>query len=404
MTDHLSVWLHDRRVGVLARDRRGRLQYVHDVGSRPISIGLPADEPWTPARTTAWFEGLLPEGDQRARIAARFGVAAVDTFGLLEQIGWECAGAVAVLPEDREPTVGTYRRLSDEEVGLRLDALPGRPYDDDDEVRVSLGGYQAKLVLARMDDAWTEPVSGAASTHILKPEPPQWPGMAAAEAWALALASQATSAAAARWDGTLGTSPALLVTRYDRTVVSGQVHRRHQEDLCQILGLPPEAKYAEPPMKPGKPSWDRLATILLERAVDPISERLRLLEQVTVTIALGNADAHAKNLSVIHEREGLVSLAPMYDLVPTLAFIPRQTRSALPVAGKFRMDEITTEHLVREAVSWGIPERRARHSVLETLAALRTGVRSADSAVPQIDQSVRASVLTQLERLHASAT
>lgn len=404
MPDHLSVWLHDRRVGVLERDRRGRLQYVHKAGSLPVSIGLPANEPWTPARTMAWFEGLLPEGDQRARIAARFSVAASDTFALLEQIGWECAGAVAVLPEDQERPVGTYRRLSDDEVGLRLDALPGRPYDEDDEVRVSLGGYQAKLVLARLADAWAEPVAGAASTHILKPEPPQWPGMAAAEAWALTLASQVTSAAAARWDGTLGTSPTLVVTRYDRMIVDGQVHRRHQEDLCQILGLLPEAKYAEPPMKPGKPSWDRLATILLERAVDPIGERLRLLEQVTVTIALGNADAHAKNLSVIHEREGLVSLAPMYDLVPTLAFIPRQTRSALPVAGKFRMDEITTEHLVREAVSWGIPERRAQDMVLNTLAALRSGIKLADTAVPQIDPSVRAAVLTQIERLYASAT
>ena len=404
MPDQLSVWLHDRRVGVLERDRRGRLQYVHKAGSLPVSIGLPANEPWTPARTMAWFEGLLPEGDQRARIAARFSVAASDTFALLEQIGWECAGAVAVLPEDQERPVGTYRRLSDDEVGLRLDALPARPYDDDDEVRASLGGYQAKIVLARFDDAWAEPVFGAASTHILKPEPPQWAGMAAAEAWALALAAQVTSAAAARWDGSLASAPTLVVTRYDRMIVAGQVHRRHQEDLCQILGLLPEAKYAEPPMKPGKPSWDRLATILLERAVDPTGERLRLLEQVTVTIALGNADAHAKNLSVIHEREGLVSLAPMYDLVPTLAFIPRQTRSALPVAGKFRMDEITTEHLVREAISWGIPERRARSKVLDTLVALRSGITSADTAVPQIDPKVRGAVVAQLERLHASAT
>lgn len=44
-----------------------------------------------------------------------------------------------------------------------------------------------------------------------------------------------------------------------------------------------------------------------------------------------------RNLSAIHERGGLVSPAPMYDVVPTLAFVPGQIRAALPIAGKFRM-------------------------------------------------------------------
>ena len=403
MPDRLNVWLYDRRAGALERDSRGRLHYAPDAGSPAISVGVSPSEPWSTAFTMAWFEGLLPEGDQRARIASRFSIAASDTFALLEQIGWECAGAIAVLPEDREPAVGTYRRLSDADVGMRLDALPGRPFDDDDEVRVSLGGYQAKLVLARLEDGWAEPIQGAASTHILKPEPPQWAGMAAAEAWALALAAHATAAAAARWDDTLSANPTLVVTRYDRVVIDGRIGRRHQEDQCQVLGLLPDAKYAEPPLKPGQPSWERLAAILLERAVEPTSERVRLLQQMTVSIALGNADAHAKNLSVIHERDGLVSLAPMYDVVPTMAFVPRQARAALPVAGKFRMDEITVEHLVREATVWGIPERRARDNVVAVLASLRAGISAADEAVPQIDPRARDTVLRQLGRLEASA-
>lgn len=402
MADRLSVWLHDQPAGRLELDRRGRLRYLPSDAAPPISVGLPASEPWTTARTTAWFEGLLPEGDQRARIAARFNIAASDTFALLEQIAWECAGAIAVMPEGREPAAGTYRALSDEEVGLRLGALPGRPYDEDDEIRVSLGGYQAKLVMARFGESWAEPVLGAVSTHILKPEPPQWPGMAAAEAWALALASQVTSTASARVDHALGASPTLVVTRYDRVMVEGRVRRRHQEDLCQVMGLFPEAKYAEPPMKPSKPSWQRLAGILMDRAVDPTGERFRLLQQMTVTIAVGNADAHAKNLAVIHERGGLVSLSPMYDIVPTTAFVPNQTRAALAVAGKFRMDEIAVDHLVREAASWGIPERLARSAVLETLTGLWGGLAAADAAVPEVDPRAREIVLRQLGRLEAS--
>lgn len=355
MTDRLTVRLYGDVVGSLERGARDGLAYRAIAGARGISVGATDGVAWTTERTRAWFEALLPEGEQRTRIAGRFGLSTSNSFGLLAEIGWECAGAVAVTPEGATIRTGAYRALTDAEVGQRLDALPARPFDTDGEVRVSLGGYQSNLVLAWRDGGWAEPTNGSPSTHLLKPEPEIWPGLAAAEAWAMTLAGHVTPAAAVRWDSALASAPTLVVTRFDRVLEGTAIRRRHQEDLTQLLGLLPEAKYAHPPLTPWMPSWRRMADTLLRRSVDPIQDQLALVRQMTVTIALANADAHAKNVAVVHEGGGLVSLAPMYDVVPTVVFVPRQVRSAMSIAGKFRMDEIAVEHPRRRGGVVGYP-------------------------------------------------
>lgn len=398
MDDRLDVWLGDRRAGVLTRGRRSGMTFSAEPGAPGFSVAIREPNDWTPSRATAWFEGLLPEGETRARIAARFGIAESDSFGLLEAIGWECAGAISVLPEGHAVPTGTYRAITDVEVGQRLDALPGRPLDDEAALRVSLGGVQAKLVLARRDDGWAEPLDGAPSTHILKPEPDTWPGIAAAEAWALTVASAVTSAANAEVRTDLGSRPVIVVRRFDR-IDGDPIQRVHQEDLCQMLGIPPSAKYSEPPPKPWKPSWLHLAATLVARSVDPPSELDRLLRQLIVSLALGNADAHAKNLSVLHIGDGLVSLSPMYDVVPTLAFIPRQRLVSLPVGGRYRMADIGAEQVVAEARVWGIPQRVALSTVVATVDAIKAGIPVADENVPSIPDRVRAVVIAQVEHL-----
>ena len=339
----------------------------------------------------------------RTRIAARFGLSEIDSFGLLEAIGWECAGAVSVLPEDRSPARGTYRSLTDRDVGARLDALPGRPYDDDAAIRASLGGVQSKLVLASSDESWREPIDGAPSTHILKPEPEVWPGVAAAEAWAMKVAAAVTETAAADLRVDLGSRPVVIITRFDRRATK-PIERIHQEDLCQVLGLPPSAKYAEPPPKDWKPSWSRLASILVARAPDPPVELDRLLRQVVVNVAIGNADAHGKNVGLLHVGEGLVSLTPMYDVVPTLAFVPRQALAAMPVGGRYRLTEIGLEQVLAEARTWGIPERIARRTIDDAVAAVKVGVDLADTTMPEVRDELRSIVVAGIERFTASET
>ena len=103
---------------------------------------------------------------------------------------------------------------------------------------------QEKLLLARDDAGWQLPLEGAPSTHILKPEPARFPGLVVGEAWALATAAAVTPAAVATVRLVADHRPALVVTRYDRVGSATGLRRRHQEDLCRVLGLPPKANHA----------------------------------------------------------------------------------------------------------------------------------------------------------------
>ena len=402
MPERLVVTVHGVEAGHLERAGRRSARFIPVPDGPALTVAASGPKPWTPELTRAWFEGLLPEGETRTRAAGRFGVQPEDWFALLAEIGWECAGAVAVHPEDMSAPDAGYQSLTDTEVGERLDALPGRPYDGAAALRMSLGGAQDKLVLAQRDGGWALPMGGAPSTHILKPEPAAWPGLVAAEAWALALARSVTTAAEARPEGAIGSRPVLIVTRYDRhTGPDGRIDRIHQEDLCQALGLPAGDKYHEPPFRPHKPSLVGLAGILLARGVQPTAELERLLRDLVVTLALGNADAHAKNWSLLHDGSGFVTLAPMYDIVPTGAFVPGQRFASLPVAGRFRIAEIGVAQILAESREWGLPERRARRVVMETLRGLQDGLAMAPP--PGVSAPVQDTVTAGVHRLLADA-
>jgi serine/threonine-protein kinase HipA len=397
--DRLVVWLGSEPVGDLVRRRRDELRFVRRPGAASLTVAADgAPEAWTPSFTRAWFEGLLPEGERRTVAEAEHRVRRGDLFGLLAAIGWECAGAVSVLPEGREPAGGTFVPLTDAELWDRLDALPRTVAAVDLEMRLSLGGAQNKLLLARLDDTWLLPLQGAISTHILKPEPDRFPGLAAGEAWALDVASAATATASATVLATQGHRPTIVVERYDRRIDGSSIERIHQEDGCQVLALLPEEKYPRG-TGPREASLRRIADLLVERADDPTTELCRLLEQVVVTVALLDTDAHAKNISLVHAGARTVSLSPLYDVAATAWFLPAQSRVALPISGRWRVDEIERHHFLAEAATWGIPEGEARRVVTTTLDAIAGGMAEADRRFPGAPEGMRAAVSAQLARL-----
>lgn len=399
----LSVRLGDEDAGRLVVSPDGTLIYEPTGPQHIISIAERSGRPWTPGFTRAWFEGLLPEGDLRSRAAARFDIRPDDTYAMLEAIGWECAGAVAVVPLDHDPAEAGYAVLTDDEVGQRLDALPGHPFDDDAALRMSLGGQRDKLVLARLGGAWNSTIGGVPSTHVLKPEPAAWPGLAMAEAWSLRVVAELTDAAVATVALSLASRPTLVVTRYDREVQDGRVWRTHQEDVCQILGLLPVRKYSEAPGRKGDPSYRSIAEVLRTNAADVVGQLRTLLQRMVAHVVLMDTDAHGKNASLLHDPAGYVRLSPVYDIVPTTAFVPNQHHLAMCVNGVFRIDRIERSDLVAEACSWGYPTTLAKTDVDASLDALDAGIAEADAQYPELDARARLQVTGQLFRLRRGA-
>ena len=118
------------------------------------------------------------------------------------------------------------------------------------------------------------------------------------------------------------------------------MQRLHQEDFCQALGYPGELKYESQ----GGPSLGAMARLLRDLALGPAALQ-GFLDAVVFSALIGNADAHAKNLSLLVDRQGRRRLAPLYDLVPTVA-LPESLvdrTPALRIGAAERIDAITDD-------------------------------------------------------------
>ena len=184
----------------------------------------------------------------RAQIARERGVSAQNAFGLLAEIGAECAGAVVIVPEGQglaPADTSSVRWLSEDALAHALADLPAHPLGGGTDVRLSLGGVQDKLVVTRAPSGrFGQPLGGAPSTHIIKPSIAGWADIAANEAFCLRLARCCGLSAASSEVAQIGEVACLIVERFDRTFTDGtRILRLHQEDFCQALGVLPEAKY-----------------------------------------------------------------------------------------------------------------------------------------------------------------
>jgi serine/threonine-protein kinase HipA len=95
-------------------------------------------------------------------------------------------GAVTFLPAGASPQAhrpAKPRRLCEEELDEALRTPPRRLFDPADprRMRFALPGERHKLALVRDGEGWAWPAPGLPSTHIVKPEPADRPGLVANE-------------------------------------------------------------------------------------------------------------------------------------------------------------------------------------------------------------------------------
>lgn len=363
----IDVFLVEAHVGALAADADGRLTFAYDGTTAPaLSLSLPPRiESYADAACRPFFAGLLPEGSALQRAAESRRLQVYETFRLLEAFGGECAGAVRLLPSGTVPSIPRqYEALDENSLAEALDEIDRAPnFARDRRVRLSVAGVQGKTAVRVTDSGLAKPLGGSPSTHILKVGNDRFPTLPQNEAFCLRLASALGLAAARAELRRAGGRHFLLVERYDRVVSGGDVRERHQEDFCQALGFMPERKYeideaTGAKIGPGfKECFD-----LLDGTRAPAVDRGELLRRLLFNFLIANADAHAKNLSLIYDDSAIARprLAPAYDLVSTRIY-PQLTDAFAMSHGGARNPEATTratwDRLAREV---GIAPRTLR--------------------------------------------
>jgi serine/threonine-protein kinase HipA len=112
---------------------------------------------------------------------------------------------------------------------------------------------------------------------------------------------------------------------------------------------------------------------MLDRyAADPAAELDQLVRAVAFTVLIGNADAHGKNLAFLHPTAATITLAPLYDTVPTLLWPKLRPDAAMQIGGRTLLTAITVADIAREARGWGVNETHALTTAADTVtAALR---------------------------------
>lgn len=358
MSDRLIVLMDRIRAGAIERTSNDVVftydeAYRSRAGATPLSTSMPLPiRNHRGANVTTWLWGLLPENHLVLdRWAREFRATASDPVSLLSTpVGRDCAGAVQFVPEHELDDVlvrgGDVQWLSDDDLEEIVTELARDETawlgTHEHHGQFSIAGAQPKIGL-RFDGArWGLPRGAAATTHILKPGVTDVGG-------GMHLSNQALNehlcqtsmrivglrAARSRLMR-IADQHVIVVERYDRATIDGQIVRVHQEDLCQALGVMPSAKYEID----GGPGVARIVDLLHETITprtEAVAACLRFAEALAVNWLIGGTDEHAKNYSLLLSGSQ-VRLAPLYDVASALPYWhPKRLRLAMKLGGDNRV-------------------------------------------------------------------
>ena len=146
---------------------------------------------------------------------------------------------------------------------------------------------------------------------------------------------------------------AIIVERYDRTRPPGPIRRLHQEDMCQVLGLPPTKKY----QNEGGPGCTELSEAIRTHSGEPGDDAWTFARTIMLNWIIGGTDAHAKNFSMLIGPQGRGRLAPLYDMTSMLPYDadPRRLKMATKIGGKYLLNEVQSRHWAKFATEVRLP-------------------------------------------------
>ena len=341
--------------------------YIHDesrpvlgLGFKDALGGLLTNFKPTQTKLTPFFSNLLPEETMRNYLAERAGVNPAREFFLLWVLGQDLAGAITVEPADGE-------------------ALPPKVHQDiDDETKIdapmrfSLAGVQLKFsAVQQANGGLTIPATGQGGSWIVKlpssrfdavpeneysmMELARMLGMDVPETQLLPINQIANIPdGIGKFGDAFKNAQAFVIKRFDR---AGE-QAVHIEDFAQVFGVYPQDKYK-------KASMRNIAQVIgIEGQDKDIAEFTRRLVFNTL---IGNADMHLKNWSVIYKDKRTASIAPAYDFVSTIPYIPGDSAS-LKVSRSKKFSDFTLDELSHLAAKAMLPEKLVLDTAKQTVA------------------------------------
>lgn len=376
MTNHVStlnVLLYGEPIATITNVGNDRTlfafmdSYINDesrpvlgLGFKDALGGLLTNFKPTQTKLTPFFSNLLPEETMRHYLAERAGVNPAREFFLLWVLGQDLAGAITVEPADGEALPPNVHQDIDDETKI------------DVPMRFSLAGVQLKFsAVQQANGGLTIPVTGQGGSWIVKlpsshfdavpeneysmMELARMLGMDVPETQLLPINQIANIPdGIGKFGDAFKNAQAFVIKRFDRAGDQAV----HIEDFAQVFGVYPQDKYK-------KASMRNIAQVIgIEGQDEDIAEFTRRLVFNTL---IGNADMHLKNWSLIYKDKRTASIAPAYDFVSTIPYIPDDSAS-LKVSRSKKFSDFTLDELSHLAAKAMLPEKLVLDTAKQTVA------------------------------------
>lgn len=339
----LAVWAAEYRAGLLDRapdERQYVFAYDQSVTSPDVQVSLTM-----PVRLESWlsrdlhpiFQMNLPEGALLEAIRRAIAkLAGEDDLTILRVTGGNQIGRNRFsLPGDSAPGVV--------ETTESLDDLLS--YPDTEELfhdlvakyalRSGVSGVQPKVML----DA-TERGTAAVGGYIVKSWGADYPQLAANEFFCMTAAKRAGLPVPEFHLS--GNGGLFVMKRFD---LDAEGYSQGFEDMCSLQALGTAQKYGSTYERVARTIKDYVSGEFLQTA------REQFFASLVLSCMIRNGDAHLKNFGVLYEQPGQpVRLAPVYDMVTTVAYIPKDV-PALSLTGTKKwwprkvMEKFAVSHL-----------------------------------------------------------
>ena len=374
----LRVWLHGTHTGDLRLHAGSRWEFRFaegylDLPNRPVLGRWFEDQNLPELRYTAtqsylpaFFQNYLPEMGSwlREELAARAGVDPRRNGPLLAALGDDLPGAHVV------------REVDDLEPSHDEQPIVDRRVSPSTALRFSLAGMQPKLSVSREGSRYTLPVTGKGGRWIAKFPDPRHERVPEHEAAMLTIAQHVgidvPEHECVPWRD-IGNLPAsmrfaehlaLMVRRYDRT---DDGVRLHQEDFAQVFDRQPYNKYNDRGEQNRLDATFRGIGRVIAAVCGP-DDFIEYVRRLVFMVLVGNHDAHLKNWSLLYRDPRRARLAPAYDMLSTVLYLPDQDGLALGFFKRKAFSEVLRSDFERLAEKAGVEVARTLAAVDETIA------------------------------------